>query len=244
MSPYSLKYKPFGNAAILVEWPHEINEKILKDIILFHQKIYQKKIKPAIEIIQSINSLTVVYDNDSISFHRLKELLKNIYKEDFNKISKEHYLWKIPVCYDSLFGVDLPEISVKNKLTIEEIIQLHTKVIYSIYSIGFLPGFLYLGGLDKRLHIDRKSEPRLKVPKGAVGIGGKQTGIYPKSSPGGWQLIGNTPISFFDKTKENPCFAKPGDQIQFFSISKDEYEQIQRQIVQHKYTIEKEVIDD
>jgi len=244
VSSYSLKYKPFGNAAILVEWPHEMKEEILKDIILFSQKIHRKKLKAIIEIIQSINSLTVVYDHNLISFHYLKQSLENIYTEEFNEISKKHFLWKIPVCYDSIFGIDLEEISIKNKLSIEEIIQLHTKAIYQVYSIGFLPGFLYLGGLDKRLHIDRKSEPRLKVPKGAVGIGGKQTGIYPNSSPGGWQIIGNTPISFFDKTKEVPCFAKPGNKIQFFSISKDEHEQIQEQVSLKEFTIEKEVLDD
>lgn len=244
MSGYTLKYKPYGNSAILIQWPHEMNDKILKDIILVHQKIYQEKIKAVIEIIQSINSLTVVYETNLISFHYLKKYLESLYIADFKEAPKQYFQWKIPVCYDSFFGLDLQEIAVKNKLTVDEIIQLHTEAIYLVYSIGFLPGFLYLGGLDKRLHIDRKSEPRLKIPKGAVAIGGKQTGIYPRASPGGWQIIGNSPIAFFDKKNASPCFAKPGDKIQFIQISYYEYEQLQKLIALDKYTIEKEVIDD
>ena len=95
------------------------------------------------------------------------------------------------------FGIDLDEIAQKKKLSIDEIIELHTTPKYQVFSIGFLPGFLYLGGLDKRLHFDRKSVPRLAVKKGAVGIGGMQTGIYPKTSPGGWHIIGNSPVIFF-----------------------------------------------
>jgi inhibitor of KinA len=243
LKTYSLKYKPFGESAILIEWPAEMSDKILKDISFFYQKILFKNITGIIEIIQSIHSLTVVYDFELISYRNLKQLLHKMYSEDFSEIKQKHFLWKIPVCYDSVFGLDLEEISTKNNLSVEEIILLHSNVNYRVYSIGFLPGFLYLGGLGNRLHFDRKSTPRLEVPKGAVGIGGKQTGIYPKSSPGGWQIIGNSPISFFDKTKAVPCFAKPGDQIQFFQISKKNYEEIKRQVSLKEFSIEKEETD-
>lgn len=244
MSPFQLSYKPFGESAVLVEWPSQMKEEILKDILLFHQKINQKNINEIIETIQSINSLTVIYDNNLISFHYIKKVLQEIYFDALLEVKREHYLWKIPVCYDLDFGLDLKVISNKNNLPIKQIIELHTEAIYQVYSIGFLPGFLYLGGLDERLHIDRKNEPRLKVPKGAVSIGGSQTGIYPKVSPGGWQIIGNTPITFFDQTKEVPCFAKPGDKIQFVQISYNEYEQFQREISLNEFTLKKEVIDD
>jgi KipI family sensor histidine kinase inhibitor len=241
---FSLTYKPFGESAILIEWPSEMKGEILKDIGSFYQRITQKDVEGVIETIQSINSLTVIYKSDLISSHKLKKSLIKIYAKGFIDIQQKYFLWKIPVCYDSVFSLDLEEISTKIQLPVEDIIQLHTESIYRVFSIGFLPGFLYLGGLDKRLHFDRKSTPRLEVPKGAVGIGGKQTGIYPKSSPGGWQIIGNTPITFFDKTKAVPCFAKPGDQIQFFQISHNEYQQIQRQVSLKEFLIEKEEIDD
>ena len=205
MKGFPLKYKPFGTTAILIEWPDKMSEPILDDILHFYQKIIQQKRKDAIEIIQSINSLTVIYDNSAIHFDELKIHLEKLYKEKIQIPKRDQYLWKIPVCYDAIFGLDLREISKKSNIPILDIIQLHTQSIYLIYAIGFLPGFLYLGGLDERLYFDRKSAPRMKVPKGAVGIGGKQTGIYPKASPGGWQIIGNSPINFFDKTNTFPC---------------------------------------
>lgn len=222
-----------------------MSESILKDLLVFYDNIQRNKIESIVETIQSINSLTIIYDTELISFSELKLLLKKIYVEVNSKKNPiEHHLWKIPVCYDTSFGLDLSEISVKNKLSVKEIIVLHTSTTYRIYSIGFLPGFLYLGGLAKQLHIDRRPDPRLEVQKGAVGIGGSQTGIYPKSSPGGWQILGNTPISFFDPTKPIPCFAKSGDKIQFIPISLSDYAQIQGQVAVGKFIVEKEAIND
>jgi KipI family sensor histidine kinase inhibitor len=151
--------------------------------------------------------------------------------------TEEYYCWEIPVCYDAQFGIDLDEIVQKTKLSIAEIISLHTAPRYQVFSIGFLPGFLYLGGLDSRLHMDRKSTPRLKVEKGAVGIGGIQTGIYPKSSPGGWQILGNSPLNFFDVFDEDPCFAKAGDYVKFVSVSLPEYHDIKEAVANRSYTI-------
>ncbi len=244
MPSFSPSYKPFGKSAILIEWPPEMNDNILKDILSFQQKIKDNNIEGIIETIQSIHSLTVVYESNNISYHFLKQQLKNIYDEDTDKQPSVNYLWKIPVCYDYKFGLDLKEISIGKRLPVEKIIELHTRAIYLVYSIGFLPGFLYLGGLDERLYFDRKSAPRLKIPKGAVAIGGMQTGIYPNESPGGWQIIGNTPVSFFNKTKVVPCFAKPGDKIQFIRIPFEKYKQIQLEILSKRYTLKKEVVDD
>ena len=121
---------------------------------------------------------------------------------------------------------------------------MHSKAIYSVYLIGFLPGFMYLGGLDYTLHIPRKKEPRIRVPKGSVAIGGEQTGIYPQQSPGGWNILGNTPINLFDKSKDIPCFAKPGDKVKFFQISEDEYKLIEKEVELDLYELNKEVLND
>lgn len=238
-------YKTFGDSAILVEWPAEMNEFILKDVILFHQKIQQIDHENITETIQSINSITVIYNRQLISFKELKLCLEKLYLENSdNLISSTSHLWKIPMCYDAQFGLDLEVVSHKSGLSIDGVIGLHSDTIYQIYSIGFLPGFLYLGGLDKKLHIARKSNPRLKVLKGAVGIGGKQTGIYPTASPGGWQIIGNTPSPLFNINKDIPCFAKPGDKIQFIPISLDEYKKLTTLTLSDSYSVEKEVVRD
>jgi KipI family sensor histidine kinase inhibitor len=243
LSNYSLTYKPFGKSAILVEWPAEMSESVLEDILSFQQIIQASNSDGIIEIIQSIHSLTIVYNSDLWTFGELKNWLEKYYFEAYKKQIRLNFLWKIPVCYHLSFGLDFQEITRKNSLSIQEIIEIHSQTTYQIYSIGFLPGFLYLGGLNQRLYIDRKANPRLATPKGSVGIGGKQTGIYPTESSGGWQIIGNTPISLFDVKSNPPCFAKAGDKVQFIPISKGEHEQITKLVSTKSYQIKKEVLN-
>ena len=142
------------------------------------------------------------------------------------------------------FGIDLEALSNSINLSVEEIIELHSKPFYIIYFIGFLPGFLYLGGLDSKLQTPRKANPRLKVPKGSVAIGGNQTGIYPSESPGGWNIIGKSPINFFNLKNDTPCFAKPGDKLQFYPISKDKYSDIEVMVEGNVYQLESQKIND
>lgn len=175
------------------------------------------------ELVPAYNSLTLIQKDQPIEFENFKQQLLQWYAVKGNTTPKPKYLWRLPVCYDLDFGIDLTEVSDTLGLTVPEIIALHTKNTYTIFGIGFLPGFTYLGGLDPSLEIPRKKSPRLKVEKGSVGIAAKQTGIYPQESPGGWNIIGNCSIPIFDVTKEPPCFFKVGDQIQFYAISRAEY---------------------
>ena len=133
---------------------------------------------------------------------------------------------QIPVCYSSLYTPDLEEYALQVKRTIPEIIKIHTNREYPIYFLGFLPGFPYLENLDARLHLDRKSVPSRSIARGSVAIGGTQTGIYPQDSPGGWHVIGRTPISLFDATKAKPSLFNAGDTITFYAINEREYEKI------------------
>jgi inhibitor of KinA len=239
----NLTYKPFGNKAILIEWEAIIDQEILKNIIEFKEKVSFQKIDFYVDFIIAYNSLTILYKNEIIDFEKEVEQLKSIYISAV-KISKQtNYIWQIPVCYDVKFGVDLEEISTISNLEIVEIIKIHSEKIYTIFFIGFLPGFLYLGGLDTPLFFERKATPRLSVDKGAVGIGGMQTGVYPSKSAGGWNIIGRTPSTFFDVEKENPCFAKAGDQIKFNPISLDEFDQLEKEIAENKYQLFKTKID-
>lgn len=235
-------YKPYGNSGVLLTWEARMTPNVLTEVLEFKAKVLKLGIKVIVELIQSNNSLLIIYDKKIIKFKTLQHLLERLISLESDKIQTEtSYCWEVPVCYDAVFGIDLEEIAQKNRLTIDEIIELHTTPKYQVFSIGFLPGFLYLGGLDKRLHIDRKSTPRLEVKKGAVGIGGMQTGIYPKSSPGGWQILGNSPLNFFDINNEKPCFAKAGDFIKFVSISMEEYQEIQEAILSGNYQLKSSV---
>lgn len=237
-----MTYKSFGNRAILIEWPAKIDKKILKNVILFKNKILNHDIKSILEVIIGYNSLTITYVYTIENIYSEFLALKSIYFSDSPQISVNNFHWRIPVCYDEKFGIDLQEISQKNELEIDAITDLHCDQIYTVFFIGFLPGFLYLGGLDKRLFFDRKSTPRLDVKKGAVGIGGMQTGIYPSQSSGGWNIIGNSPISFFNPKSEEPCFAKSGDEIQFYKIELEEYNQIKKQVEIGSYELERKKI--
>jgi inhibitor of KinA len=236
-------YKPYGERSILVEWPPEINENILQNVLNFKLNIQNKYIKSKIQVTSAYNSILITYDTtiDNINNEILN--LKSLFSSITHAYKSSNRLWKIPVCYDDEFALDLNEISTEKKLTKSKIIELHSNTIYTIYFIGFLPGFLYLGGLYKGLHFQRKSTPRQQIKKGAVAIGGNQTGVYPNESPGGWNIIGNSPISFFDASKEIPCFAKAGDKIQFVSINLKEYKNISTLVNEGVYQIESEVID-
>lgn len=168
-------------------------------------------------------------------------LLKTNYRSRKSLGILPHKVWTIPVCYDSIFGVDVEEIAKEKNLPTSEVVRLHSEAIYKVYFIGFLPGFLYLGGLDKRLFIPRKTSPRQHIQKGAVGIGGEQTGIYPNASPGGWNIIGNSPLVFFNPKMEVPCFVSPGDNIHFVAVTHKAHQEISSQIKNGTYSMESEV---
>jgi inhibitor of KinA len=243
MTRFKLTYKPYGERAILVEWPEVISGDILKDIVSFKESITKKNTKPLVELISAYNSLLIIYGSYIKNFESEIQYIEKIYHTSKTSMKTAAVLWKIPVCYDTYFGLDLELISKEKGLTKKEIIRLHSEMVYTVYFIGFLPGFLYLGGLNEKLHLPRKAHPRQQIEKGAVGIGGKQTGVYPNSSPGGWNIIGNSPISFFDANKEKPCFAKSGDRIFFYPITSLEHKNIKVLVEAGVFQLENEVIN-
>ncbi len=241
---FDLIYKPYGERSILIEWPSLIDEEILFNVLSFKDKILKNDIKLIVNINHTYNSLLIIYNYFLIDFNNQISLLKRIYKQK-EKLTKSIFKqWKIPVCYDANLGIDLESISQTKSISKEDIIKRHSQAAYTVYFIGFLPGFLYLGGLDETLNFPRKEFPRLKIEKGSVAIGGNQTGIYPNESPGGWNIIGNTPISFFEATSKAPCFAKSGDRIKFCPISLKKHHDIKALVNAGVYQIESEVLYD
>lgn len=237
---FQLTYKLFGSSAILVEWPANISQEIIQEIISFERQV--KEIESILDTIIAYNSLLIRYKNPIIDNEIMISQLKKIYTASSYLIKQDQFLWQIPVCYDVSFGIDLEEIACKKKCSVAEIIRLHTEVDYLVYFIGFQPGFLYLGGLHQNLHVPRKSNPRVRVDKGSVGIGGSQTGIYPQNSSGGWNIIGKSPLNFFNMKASNPCFAKPGDRIQFVAVDLHTFYQIEREDANQKFRIKKSVL--
>ena len=234
---FLLTYKLFGRSAILVEWPANISQDIIQDIISFERQV--KEIDSILDTIIAYNSLLIRYQNPIVDKELTISQLKKKSAASSYLTKQDQFLWEIPVCYDASFGIDLEEIANKKKCSVADIIRLHSETDYLVYFIGFQPGFLYLGGLHQNLHIPRKSNPRVRVDKGSVGIGGAQTGVYPQSSSGGWNIIGKSPLNFFNMKATNPCFAKPGDRIQFVAVGIHTFHEIEREVIKQEFIIKK-----
>ncbi|MDQ3394773.1 MAG: 5-oxoprolinase subunit PxpB [Bacteroidota bacterium] len=230
MGNYNLKYKPYGEKTLLIEWPSQIDECILYDIINLQKIVESNLAGIVVESVPAYQSLALFYDPSVISFEGLTHQVTLIYRNTDNDQLFQPKLWHIPVCYDLSFGIDLEYLSNITGLRINSIIELHIATVYTVYFIGFLPGFLYLGGLPETLHAPRKSSPRPKVLKGAVAIGGSQTGIYPMENHGGWNIIGNSPLHFLELEKHPPVFASAGDKVKFFPIELTEHAKILQEV--------------
>ena len=244
MKDFELTYHRFSERSILVQWPHKIDDNLLKDVLFFKNQLLNSNNESILYVNSAYNSILVIYEYTIDNINDEFLLLEALYLDRVSIKKRALRHWKIPVCYDDKFGIDLDEISSKNELPKQEIIKLHSNTIYTVFFSGFLPGFLYLGGLDERLFFPRKSTPRLQVKKGAVAIGNMQTGIYPNSSPAGWNIIGNSPLNFFDISKTKPCFAEAGDKIEFITVSIQRYKEISNAVKNGTYHIESKIIDD
>lgn len=160
------------------------------------------------------------------SVSSIKNLKSNNDLIEKNSFIKQEKIIRIPVCYDERLGIDLENIVLKNKISVEEIIKIHSEETYLVYCLGFLPGFAYMGKVHESIQIARHASPRKEVAAGSVGIAGMQTGIYPMNSPGGWQIIGRTPLKIFDHNPSILGKLEAGNQIQFYPISFSEFEKL------------------
>ena len=193
-----------------------------------------------LETVPSYCSLAVCFDTTETDLERLYALLKNTYS-CFDKTSKMPAIKKtliLPTFYGEEYGWDIQFVAAHTGLSVEQVIERHTEKEYYCYMLGFTPGFAYLGGMDERLETPRLKEPRQTVPAGAVGIAGSQTGFYSISSPGGWQLIGRTPVDMFDPLREPPFFLEAGMWVRFRSIGLAEFEIIRESSKKRIYTPE------
>jgi inhibitor of KinA len=228
----------FGSNGISLVWEEKIDPNQHTYILAFTAAIEERFKTSILETVTTYHS-TLIFVKSSGNASDLLCKIKEISTHEFTTNAYTNSNWLIPVCYDTRFGLDLEHISNQTRLSVEEIVRIHTGTPYRIYFSGFLPGFLYLGGLDSKIHVARKSTPRLNVSKGAVGIGGAQTGIYPKKCPGGWQILGQTPIEMFDISSKNLTPFKPGDTIQFESVEFVDFLRIEKEISLSKYQLKK-----
>jgi KipI family sensor histidine kinase inhibitor len=225
-----------GDTSLTVEFGNEISQSINAQIRAFNIALGQSKIPGIVETVPTYRSLMIHYDPEIIRYDPLVERLKGLLGGlDKIQIPPSEVL-EIPVLYGGEEGPDLAFVAEHSGKSEAEVIKIHTSTEYLIYMLGFTPGFTYLGGMSDEIATPRLKTPRVKIPAGSVGIAGSQTGVYPIDSPGGWQLIGRTPVRMYDPDRATPILPEAGQYIKFYAIDKKEYDRIAAQEAAGGYT--------
>lgn len=233
-STYSYKIFSCGDSAVTVDFGNVIDEDINVYVLQLFHHLTQKNIDGVKDVIPAYSSITVVYDVFAIhamekcttAYNFMQQTLQGILCEELINMPTTGRLIKIPACYREAFAPDIIEIAALRNLSVDELINLHCSKTYRVYMLGFLPGFAYMGIVDEKVATPRKNTPRTKVPAGSIGIAGSQTGIYPFESPGGWNIIAQTPLTLFDAGTPRPALLQAGDTVQFYPVTITEFNNI------------------
>ncbi|ACV25981.1 5-oxoprolinase subunit PxpB [Kangiella koreensis] len=224
--PYNYQLFINSDHSILIEFEGDTSEDLLRYILGVAESIRQSSPTGFIELVPAYNSLLVILEPLEFQPEQALSQVKTAIDQAKPVSVGSSRTIEIPVCYDARVAEDIDYVADYCGMSVEQLIEAHSSQDYTVYMLGFLPGFLYLGGLEERLHCPRRDNPRTKIEAGSVGIGGSQTGIYPIASPGGWQIIGRTPMIMLDVTKSPPAVASPLDKVRFVPISYEEFEKL------------------
>lgn len=226
----NVKFLPAGDKALIVEFGNEISEEINNIVIILSFFIETLNLAEIEEVVPTYRSLLIYYNPLYTDIIELKNKIQDLIKNLPAAKARDSKTFFVPVLYGGEFGPDLSFVAKFNNLSEPEVVRLHTGVKYKIYMIGFAPGFTYLGGMIEKISAPRLETPRKLVKAGSVGIAGKQTGIYPIDDPGGWRIIGRTPIKLYNPFNNPPVLFSAGDYIKFEAISQNEYDKIAKQV--------------
>lgn len=220
----------YGDSCLRIQFGDQITSEINQRIRGFSLCLTNENIKGVIEWIPTYTAISIIYNPSIISYEQLKAIVM-VLKDTYDELEiPSAKIFHIPTCYEEEFSPDLSTVAKHNDLDEDEVISIHSSKEYLIYMIGFSPGFPYLGGISSEIATPRLANPRVQIPAGSVGIAERQTGIYSVATPGGWQLIGRTPISLYDSSKESPILLEAGNYIKFTPISVSEYREIEQQV--------------
>lgn len=232
-----IKFLNAGDSALVMEFGNEIAKDINAKIATVVENLKKKKVDGILDILPTYRSILINYDPMKISHSEIVGILTELSKLNSSNHSDDVRLIEIPTIYGGEYGPDIKNVAEHAGMSEKEVVKIHTGTDYLVYMMGFMPGFTYLGGLDERIATPRLKSPRLKIEAGSVGIAANQTGMYPLESPGGWQLIGRTPLKLYDDTKEPPVFIQAGDYIRYVSIDKKQYDKIKNEVENGTYKV-------
>lgn len=233
-----IRMLPAGEQGLVVEFGREIDADVNARVHRAAKAIVGTMKENIVEVVPTYRSLLVYFNPLHVKRQTLIKDIENALNSmegEGTALGGPRKVVTIPVCYGGEFGPDIEFVAQHNKLSVEKVITIHSSIPYLVYMIGFTPGFPYLGGMSEKIATPRLAKPRTCIPAGSVGIAGSQTGLYPIVSPGGWQLIGRTPIKAFDKEANNPFLFEAGNYLKFQPITPDEYYVIEKQVVQGEY---------
>ncbi|WP_271400718.1 5-oxoprolinase subunit PxpB [Salinicoccus roseus] len=235
-----MEIRQFAENALTIYMGDEIDEEINRKLVALRHHIEGMEVDGINEIVLSYTSLIIYFDIFRTDAGTLEAMMEGIDEAALLDEEIEYRVIEIPVCYGGEYGPDIGNFE-ENGLSEQEVIDMHADKEYLVYMLGFMPGFPYLGGLDEKLHKPRLETPRVRIPAGSVGIGGRQTGMYPFESPGGWNLLGRTPVPLFDPGREETILYAAGDRIIYRPIDEDEYKRIEKEIASGEYEVKYEV---
>ena len=228
---------PAGDLAVVVEYGDEIDPEINSIVHRAVAAIEGADIDGVVEVVPTYRSALVYYDPFQVTFDDIAAALRGLSLES-DEDEDMHRIVEIPTLYGGDYGPDLPFVASNAGMSEQDVVEIHSGTDYLVYAMGFSPGFPYLGGLDPRLDTPRLKSPRTSIPAGSVGIAETQTGVYPVASPGGWQLIGRTPIKLFDSESESPAAIHPGDRVRFVPIEGESaFEELGQRVEDGSYVI-------
>lgn len=227
MGRESPQVSPLGDCAIVIAFGDDITADTNLTVRAFEQRLNAASPPGIVETVPAFTTVTVIYDPIRAGYDELVAAVEEVLAELPSEIKGlETRTVEIPVHYGGEFGPDLGFVASHNGLTEEEVIGIHSGTTYLVYMIGFAPGFPYLGGMSERIAAPRRDAPRASIPVGSVGIAGRQTGVYSVETPGGWQLIGRTPLRLFRPEEERPSLLEAGDEVRFRPITRSEHDRL------------------
>jgi inhibitor of KinA len=230
----TVKFLPSADSAVIVEFGDGIDRAVSDRVLGLAARLRSAGIDGVVEVVPTFRSLMVHYDPLRASAAALIRAIETLLSAK-TALDRKRRLWRVPVCYEGDFAPDLASVARQTRLAPDEVVALHAGTRYHVYMVGFVPGYPYMGDLAEALALPRRADPRVRVPPGSVAIATTMTAIYPLESPGGWHLIGTTPIQIFDALASPPALFAPGDAVEFEPIDRDAFAKIRSATERREY---------